>query len=75
MKKLVITLALSLALLAPVSAYAHGDTGEYTVIDGDLSLWSIALKLDINFGALLDENQDQPMLATCLRVGDKVQLP
>ena len=49
--------------------------GSYTVVSGDLSLWTIALKLDISFGALLDANFDQPMLLTCLSIGDSVRLP
>lgn len=68
-------LVLALALFSAVPAFAHGDSGGYTVVDGDLSLWSISVKLDISFGDLLDVNQDQPMLSTCLRVGDSVRLP
>ena len=77
MKQILATLALALALAIASSgpAYAHGDSGSYTIVNGDLSLWTIALKLDINFGALLDANWDQPMLSPCLRVGDQVRLP
>lgn len=75
MKKTAVLLALALAALSTSPAFAHGDSGGYTVQQGDLSLWSISIKLDIPFGALLDANYDQPMLSTCLRVGDQVRLP
>lgn len=77
MRKILLTLALALAfaIASAGPAYAHGESGNYTVVEGDLSLWTIALKLDISFGALLDANWDAPMLSTCLRVGDSVRLP
>ena len=77
MRKLISSLALTaaLALTSAVPAFAHGNSGSYTVVAGDLSLWTIALKLNISFGALLDANYLQPMLSTCLRIGDSVILP
>ena len=71
----VLALATTLTLSTASPAFAHGDSGNYTVVDGDLSLWSISIKLGIFFGDLLDANWDQPMLSTCLRVGDSVRLP
>ncbi len=77
MRKAMSSLALTaaLAIASAVPAFAHGNSGGYTVVDGDLSLWTIAIKLGVNFGALLDANYLQPMLATCLRVGDSIILP
>lgn len=72
---LVLALVAVLAVGSAVPAYAHDGSGDYTVVQGDLSLWTIAIKLGISFGALLDANWDNPGLSECLMLGDRVELP
>ena len=52
------------------------DSGStYTVQDGDSSLWSIADKLGVSFGALLAANSGPGLDPDLIRVGDVVSLP
>ena len=46
----------------------------YTVARGDLSLWTIAGKLDIPFGSLLDANWHMENV-NLIHVGDVIKLP
>ncbi len=79
MKRLLVPLALAVALLLvpmfPVQAHSgNGGEGYYQVQNGDLSLWTIAIRLDLPFGVLLDLNWDNEAIQ-CLMIGDYVRVP